>query len=186
MNFHRIKNVIQTQHTLGPHEWKGAVVFLCNEEHVFLIKRAESMPTHGGQIAFIGGHKHAGEDSPWDVAQREYEEETGLARTSIEFVGYLPAVITARLQPIIPVVAKLLIPTDEFLSKARSNGEWDVIMAHPWEVLMQEESWQYGWRLGFGKVPILFHTIKTREQQHLLWGATASMIWSLLRLYFKA
>lgn len=66
------------------------MLFLCNEEHVFFIKRSEKMPTHGGQIAFVGGHKKTGETNPWEVAQREYEEETSQHRSTIEFLGYLP------------------------------------------------------------------------------------------------
>jgi 8-oxo-dGTP pyrophosphatase MutT (NUDIX family) len=184
MDFHRIREVIQTQHTLGPNEWEGAVLFLCNEEHVFLIKRAESMPTHSGQVAFVGGHKREDEHNPWEVAQREYEEETHHHRDSIEFVGYLPAVLTARQRPIIPVVARLLISTEQFMQDVRSNGEWDHIMAHPWAELLHEGNWSYGWRHGLGKFPVLFHTVH-HNGPHLLWGATASMIWSLLRLYFK-
>ena len=74
MDFHRIKNVLP-QLTPSTIEWKGAVLFLCNEDHVFLIKRAEAMPTHGGQIAFVGGHKKPDETDAWVVAQREFEEE---------------------------------------------------------------------------------------------------------------
>jgi 8-oxo-dGTP pyrophosphatase MutT (NUDIX family) len=75
MDFHRIKQIVQKEHTLQADEWKGAVLFLCNEEHVFFIKRSEGMPTHGGQIAFIGGHKKNSEFDPWHVIQREFEED---------------------------------------------------------------------------------------------------------------
>jgi 8-oxo-dGTP pyrophosphatase MutT (NUDIX family) len=65
MDFHRIKNIL-SQHTPSDSEWKGAVLFLFNEEFVFLIKRAEGMPTHGGQIAFVGGHKKSHE---WEIGR---------------------------------------------------------------------------------------------------------------------
>src|SRR5665647_1876927 len=143
MDFHRIKKILEPQHTLLPHEWKGAVLFLCNEEYVFLIKRSEKMPTHGGQVAFVGGHKQANEDDPWTVAQREYEEETNHSRKSISFLGYLPPVMTARMQPIIPVMVKLEIPTDQFLKEVKSNGEWDDILAYPWSELTLENHWEF-------------------------------------------
>jgi 8-oxo-dGTP pyrophosphatase MutT (NUDIX family) len=194
MNFHRIKQILNPHHTLSPHEWKGAVLFLCNEDHVFLIKRSESMPTHSGQVAFVGGHKKEDELDPWTVIQREFEEETHHSPQCIEFLGYLPVIHTARAQAIVPVMAKLVIPTAQFLKEVKSNGEWDDIMAYPWEELMVEDQWEFAWRHGYSKWPVLFHTIKSgtflplekNDQPHLLWGATASMIWGFLRLYFKS
>lgn len=192
MNLHRIKQIIQTQHTLQEHEWEGAVVFLCNKEHVFFIKRSDQMPTHGGQMAFVGGHKQMGEIDPWIVAQREFEEETSFSRSEIEFLGYLPIVMTARLRPIVPVMATLKISTEEFLKEVKSNGEWVDVIAYPWCELIQENNWEFAWRNGYAKVPVLFHPIKkgtfipsTQDYHtHLLWGATASMVWDFLRLYY--
>ena len=192
MDFHRIKNVL-FQHTLNDSEWKGAVLFLCNEDHVFLIKRAEAMPTHGGQIAFVGGHRKVTESDPWIVAQREFEEETHHSKDIIEYLGCLPVVMTARLQPIVPVMAKLTMPTAQFLNEVKSNGEWDDILAYSWEELLKEENWEYAWRHGYGSSAVMFHPIRSgtylplenNHKPHLLWGATAGMIWSFLRLYFN-
>lgn len=193
MDFHRIKQIVQTQHTLLENEWKGAVLFLCNEEYVFFIKRSEKMPTHGGQMAFVGGHRKDDESDPWVTAQREFEEETNLSRTSVDFLGYLPIVITARLQPIVPVLGRLLIPTDEFIKTVKSNGEWDDVVAYPWTELLKEDRWEFGYRIGYAKGAILFHSIPKKSflsqtstfETHLLWGATAGMVWDLLRLYYK-
>lgn len=151
------------------------------------------MPTHGGQMGFIGGHKTSVENDPWITAQREFEEETSLSRTSIEFVGYLPVVMTARLQPIVPVMAKLLITTEELFQKIRSNGEWDDVVAYPWFELMKEDNWEFAWRNGYTKSPMMFHPLQrttfmsqtSNFETHLLWGATASMVWDFLRLYYK-
>lgn len=191
MDFHRIKNVLQTQHTLLAHEWKGAVLFLCDVDNVYLIKRSEEMPTHGGQMAFVGGHKLVHETNPWDVAKREFEEETSRSSEALEFLGYLPVVLTARLQPIIPVMARLTVSGGEFLREAQSNGEWVDILGYPWRFLGQEKSWEFAWRNGYGRSPVMFHTLKAgtfespngNKHPHLLWGATASMIWDFLRMY---
>lgn len=191
MDFHRIKKILNQEHTLSPDVWKGAVLFLITHEHVIFIKRSERMPTHGGQMAFVGGHKMSHETDPWITILREYGEETSMPSTDLEFLGYLPVVMTARGQPIIPVMAKLNLPVDDFLKEVKSNGEWDAIMAYPWSELFQEESWNYAWRHGYTKGPILFHTIKAQSylpkssESHLLWGATAGMVWDFLRLYFK-
>ncbi len=168
-------------------------MFLFNEEHVFLIKRSEGMPSHAGQIAFVGGHKKTGECHPSEVAYREFEEETSLSRNTLEYLGYLPVVMTARLQPIIPVMARLLLSTEKFLAEVKSNGEWDEVLAYPWRELMLEESWEYAWRYGYGRSAVMFHPIRQGRylpleqnvKSHLLWGATAQMIWNFLRLYFN-
>ena len=193
MDFHRIRQIVQGQHTLMASEWKGAVLFLCNEEHVFFIKRSPHMPTHGGQIAFVGGHKKESEVDPWIVAQREFEEETGLNSNKVSFLGYLPVVMTARLQPIVPVMGKLLISTEEFMREIKSNGEWDVVIAYPWQELFIENNWNFAWRYGHEKSAVMFHsiksgnylTVKQNVTPHILWGATAQMIWGFLRLYFN-
>jgi 8-oxo-dGTP pyrophosphatase MutT (NUDIX family) len=192
MDFQRIKKVL-SQDTLNFPEWKGAVLFLCNEDHVFLIKRSDNMPTHGGQIAFVGGHRKETEFDPWIAAAREYEEETHhSSRETLEFLGILPVVMTARMQPIVPVVARLTMPTAQFLKEVRSNGEWDDMLAYPWEEILNEGSWEYANRFGYGKQAIMFHPIRSgtylplenNQKFHLLWGATAQMIWKFLRLYF--
>lgn len=151
------------------------------------------MPTHSGQVAFVGGHKKDDETNAWEVAQREYEEETHHSRETIEFLGYLPVAFTARMQPIVPVVARLTISTAQFLKDVKSNGEWDDILAYPWSELTQEDNWEFAWRYGVAATPMMFHTIRKGTflpiernfQPHLLWGATASMIWGFLRLYFR-
>lgn len=166
---------------------------MCNEEHVFFIRRSEKMPTHGGQMAFVGGHRKEDERDPWVVAQREFEEETSFNRDVIEFLGFLPVVMTSRLQPIVPVMGKLLISTQKFMEEVQSNGEWDDCIAYPWSELVVEESWQFAWRNGYAKFPVLFHPVKrgtfipkTNDfHTHLLWGATATMVWDFLRLYYK-
>lgn len=179
------------KHTLPPEVWKGAVLFLTTESHVIFIKRSEFMPTHSGQIAFVGGHKLHTELDPWITVQREFTEETSLSSTKLDFLGYLPVIMTARLQPIMPVMASIEMSVEDFLSSAKSNGEWDEILAYPWSELMKEENWNFAWRHGFTKNPILYHTIKAhhflpdRQHSHLLWGATAGMVWDFLRLYFK-
>jgi 8-oxo-dGTP pyrophosphatase MutT (NUDIX family) len=193
MDLHRIKKVLSQEHTLTESEWKGAVLFLCNKDSLFLIKRSEKMPTHGGQIAFVGGHKKPEETDPWIVAQREFEEETQHSKNILTFLGYLPLVLTARLQPIIPVVAEMEMTTEEFLRDVKSNGEWDHIIAYSWKEISKEENWEFAWRNGYSKSAVMFHPIRpgtyisaeSNAASYLLWGATASMIWSFLNLYFE-
>lgn len=172
-------------------QWKGAVLFLIDNKYVYLIKRSEDMPSHSGQIGFIGGHKKVYESSPTDVAVREFIEETSLDSTTIKTLGFLKPVYTARHWPIVPVLAELLIPSSDFLTKIKSNGEWDYLLAYSWENLIREDSWSFAWRNGLFKSPVLFHHINKSsylssgrsDTDMILWGATAQMIWNFLRSY---
>lgn len=151
------------------------------------------MPTHAGQMAFFGGLRKPSEIDPWEVAQREFEEETSLKRENIKLVGYLPVVMTAHLQSIVPILGKLLLTTSDFFKYANSNGEWDEVIAYPWTRLLEEDNWEYAWRNSDSRSPVLFHPIckgtyiplKNDKDSYVLWGATASIIWSFFRLYFR-
>jgi 8-oxo-dGTP pyrophosphatase MutT (NUDIX family) len=191
IDLNHVKKIVSSENSLAINEWKGAVLFLCDENHVYLIKRSETMPTHSGQVGFFGGHRQEKELDPWEVVQREFEEETGLDKSIINFLGYLPVVMTARGQPIVPVMAHLKMSPIEFLGKAISNGEWVDLICYKWERLAAEENWEFGWRNSYARTPVMFHAISqnsylsptNQKSSHLLWGATASMIWGVLNLY---
>jgi 8-oxo-dGTP pyrophosphatase MutT (NUDIX family) len=192
MEIERIKKII-SQQTPELENWKGAVLFLFNESEIFLIQRAEHMPSHAGQIAFFGGHKQQDETSPFEVVLREFEEESGISSKQVELLGFLPMVMTARMQPVIPVLGYLKLSRESFFEQLKSNGEWDKCLAYPWDKLKQQGLWQFAWRHGYTRSAVMFHAILPgtynssigKEQGHLLWGATAQMVWSLLGLYFK-
>ncbi|WP_425287299.1 NUDIX hydrolase [Leifsonia stereocauli] len=57
---------------------------------VLLLRRASTLRTHAGQIAFPGGRLEASDDGPIAGALREAVEETGLDPDGIEPLGTLP------------------------------------------------------------------------------------------------
>lgn len=195
MNNLSFKNLsfLDVDPTLDKIEWKGAVLFLANEEHVFIIKRSELMPSHAGQVAFFGGNRRVDEKLPVEVAMREFVEESGLSLNDIKLHGILPTVWTARGQIVIPVLAEWTKDTNSFFRDVKSNGEWDQCFAIPWKILLDECRWDYAERVVHQKTPILFFPFSSSEcicshpseDGHLLWGATAKMIWDFLRLYFN-
>jgi 8-oxo-dGTP pyrophosphatase MutT (NUDIX family) len=194
MNILKVKNIIQNQHTLESHEWEGAVLFLFNSSSVFFIKRALHMPSHPGQVGFIGGHKNHVEKNPWQVAEREFQEETSLTSDHLHFCGYLSPVLTAHHKRIVPVMAELKMEENEFHQKVQSNGEWDFCFSYPWSHLCNESAWNFGLRRGKPDEPVLFFpfsskAIKTHEtmtEMPILWGATALIVWRFLRLYYRS
>lgn len=58
---------------------------------VLLLRRAATLGSHAGQIAFPGGRLEASDDGPIAAAIREAGEETGVDAGGIEPLGTLPA-----------------------------------------------------------------------------------------------
>ncbi len=175
--------------------WAGASLLLTSPTHLIFIKRSQSMPTHAGQMAFFGGHKKESEQHPFEVARREFVEESGLAEKNIECVGVLAPVMTARAQPIVPVVATLRMSPEDFLTAARSNGEWEDLVAVPWSELRNEAIWDWGYFNGPRVYKVLtlplhagryLHFRGDNSRSYVLWGATARMVWNYLSIYHAA
>lgn len=68
-----------------------------------LTKRADTLVSHPGQVAFPGGSREAGED-PWTAALRETSEELGLAPQSVLRLGELDEVDVPSGFRIVPCV----------------------------------------------------------------------------------
>ncbi len=103
--------------------WSGAVVFLFVGEYVLFIKRSETMPSHRGQIAFVGGHRQ-GNETPEETARREFEEETGLDASLIQIRGYLDIVKTSTRSKICPVVCEIDYGPEKFIKEHKK--QWRV------------------------------------------------------------
>jgi 8-oxo-dGTP pyrophosphatase MutT (NUDIX family) len=56
---------------------------------VWLVRRAEGLRTHGGQIAFPGGKSDPADASPLATALREAHEEIGLVPDTVDVLGRL-------------------------------------------------------------------------------------------------
>lgn len=141
---------------------------------LLLIERSASLRAHAGQLAFPGGKPEPGDASLVETARREAEEEVGLDR-AVEVLGRLDPVPTPTGFLIVPFVAfappgwqpritsmeveRLLTPSvarlrDPSIHRVTGRGVW---RGFPYE--MHE------------------YAIDTPP----LWGATARMVWDLLR-----
>lgn len=73
---------------------------------VLLTERAGTLRQHSGQVAFPGGRRDPGDDSPAATALREAAEETGLDPAGVEVLGELPELLLAHSgHAVTPVVA---------------------------------------------------------------------------------
>ncbi|WP_020669684.1 NUDIX hydrolase [Amycolatopsis nigrescens] len=72
----------------------AAVLILLGEDErgpdVLLLRRADTLGSHAGQVAFPGGVADAGDDGPVGTALREAEEETGVDPAGVRPVAVLP------------------------------------------------------------------------------------------------
>jgi 8-oxo-dGTP pyrophosphatase MutT (NUDIX family) len=59
---------------------------------ILLLRRAATLGSHAGQIAFPGGRLEPGDDGPVTAALREAREETGLDPAGVEPLGVLPPI----------------------------------------------------------------------------------------------
>lgn len=55
--------------------------------HVLLTRRTDTLTTHSGQVAFPGGRVDAEDEDRLAAAFRETEEEVGITRDRIEYLG---------------------------------------------------------------------------------------------------
>lgn len=152
------------------------------------------MPTHRGQMGFFAGHKKESELHPFEVAKREFEEESSIDPQLIHYEGVLNPVYTSKGLAIVPVVGKLSLSIDDLFKHAVSNGEWTDLIAVPWKNLLEPSSWEWAELYGTNKHKILLfpiapetylHQRSETSQSFMLWGATARMVWEYLCLYYQ-
>ena len=106
------ETLVDAAEGLHPQALKAAVLLPLfeqqNELHLAFIRRAATLRSHSGQIAFPGGKKDPDDLFPVMTALREAQEEIGLDPQRAEILGVLPPVFTVVSNYLItPVVAFL-------------------------------------------------------------------------------
>src|SRR6266849_8604722 len=91
-----LADVIEAQY---PHARKAAVLLglfdHAGETHLAFVRRAATLRSHSGEIAFPGGAVEPGDDTVVMTALREAREEIGLDAARVEVLGVLPPGFTA-------------------------------------------------------------------------------------------
>lgn len=85
-----------TRFTVPTDEYARAAAVLilfgegANGPDVLLLRRADTLGSHAGQVAFPGGGVDEGDDGPVGTALREAEEETGVLPAGVRPIAILP------------------------------------------------------------------------------------------------
>jgi 8-oxo-dGTP pyrophosphatase MutT (NUDIX family) len=142
---------------------------------VLLTQRASHLKHHPGQISFPGGRIERHDAGPLEAALRETEEEIGLSREHVRFVGYLDPHLVLTGFWITPVVA-FVQPGFELKLDAREvAGTFEVPLTH----ILDAQNHQSRERM-LGTVPLRVHDIPFGEYN--IWGATAGILMALHRV----
>ena len=150
---------------------------LYGETYLAFIRRASTLRSHSGEIAFPGGKVEYEESFPVMTALRESQEEIGLDPARVEVLGLLPPVFTVVSNYLItPVVAYL--PSGLGTLKLQVSEVTEVIQAPLCQLadpaIAHTEQWSRSERVR----TVYFY----KYQTHQIWGATGRMLATLLQL----
>jgi 8-oxo-dGTP pyrophosphatase MutT (NUDIX family) len=138
---------------------------------VFTERRAD-LPHHAGEISFPGGTQDEPDEDLRVTALREAEEEIGLPPSAVEIVGALPPVGTFvtgyRIFPFVGTIERGHVwkPAEAEVAAVLEFGLSDLVAGHRMKRLLRKG------------VPIKTPTYTV--DGHLIWGATARIVKSLL------
>lgn len=143
---------------------------------MILTKRPTHMRTHAGEIAFPGGSVDPSDDSLWDTALREANEEIGLDPLAVTYVGDLDRFVTGASYSLVqPIVGRL----DRRPDLVASPDEVAEILEVPLVELIDDGVYRREeWRRDSPWIPMHFFELIGET----VWGATALMIDNLLEV----
>jgi 8-oxo-dGTP pyrophosphatase MutT (NUDIX family) len=148
--------------------------------NVLLTRRADTLRSHTGQVAFPGGRQDPGE-RPWETALREAHEEVGLAPDFVSLAGLSTPYETGSGFLITPVVGFIR----EGFQLAPNPGEVADIFETPFGYVMDPANYQQHERALPSGETRRFYAV-THDERYI-WGATAGILRALYdRLYGAA
>jgi 8-oxo-dGTP pyrophosphatase MutT (NUDIX family) len=138
---------------------------------VFTERRAD-LPRHAGEISFPGGRQDHPDEDLRETALREADEEIGLSPRDVELVGALPPVGTFvtgySIYPFVGVIqpGHAWTPQEAEVAQVLEFSLRDLVNGHAMRRLIRKG------------VPVKTPTYTV--DGHLVWGATARIVQSLL------
>jgi 8-oxo-dGTP pyrophosphatase MutT (NUDIX family) len=139
---------------------------------VLLTERAHHLRHHPGQISFPGGAVEESDNTLFDAAMREADEEIGLPPSHVDIVGVLPRYRTVSGYEIAPVVGFVNPSFELKLDPNEVESAFEVPLAH---VLNRKNHLIHKTHLNKRSFPIYF----IPWQERMIWGATAAILRNL-------
>lgn len=145
-----------------------------NHVGILLTKRSEHLKSHAGQISFPGGKFDEADKTLIETALREWEEETGETRDTLEVVGSYHTLNTGTGYHITPFISIYRGNFNFNLSK----HEVDFMIHMELEDLLHLPFYSIEWgNHPSGRVHIYYFDLP----QGLLWGATCHILFHFLK-----
>lgn len=145
-------------------------------DHMVLIKRAENLSTHKGQVAFPGGRVDPEDFDVTETALRENHEEIGIAPDCVRVLGRLDQFTAGYGLVVTPVVG--VIPAD--CQFTIDPAETAAVSAVPISALMQPPNYTLNERLSPGGHPSYHFYVNGWD----VWGVTGRIIAQFLELAY--
>ncbi len=169
---------VEGQHTDAR---KAAVLLAIFEQEgtpfIAFIRRASTLRSHSGEIAFPGGGVDASDTSPAMTALREAYEEIGLEPGRVEVLGVLPPVFTIVSNYLItPVVA--YVPQGLGTIHLQASEVTELILAPLHELANPAIAHTEQWTRGGMTRTVYFYD----HGPYCIWGATGRILSMLLAL----
>lgn len=145
-----------------------------NKTGIILTKRSEHLKSHPGQISFPGGKFDESDKTLLETALREWEEETGERRETLEIIGSYHSLDTGTGYHVTPFIS---IYRGDFQFSPNKN-EVDFLIHMELEELFHVPFYAIEWeRHPSGRFEIYYFDLS----QGLLWGATCHMLLQFLK-----
>lgn len=138
---------------------------------VLLTRRTDTVEHHRGQISFPGGVEEPDDETAWETAVRETEEELGIAPGDVRLLGALTPLVTVTEFFVEPFVGA--IPYPHVLRPA--EAEIAEVIDVPVAALLDPGALERRMLPGREEPTLFYH-----HGPHVIWGATARMLEELL------
>lgn len=138
---------------------------------VLLTRRTDTVEHHRGQISFPGGVEEPDDETAWETAVRETEEELGIAPEHVRLLGALTPLVTVTDFFVEPFVGA--VPYPHVLRPA--EAEIAEVIDVPVAALLDPKVLERRVLPGREEPTLFYH-----YGSHVIWGATARMMAELL------